>query len=226
MRDKPHFLGHRQRLRERFLAGGADALPDYEMLELVLFLAQPRGDKKPLAKALMDRFGSYSAVISADPDELLEIKGVGESAIAAFKVVREAALRLSREDLGKREILGSWQAVMDYCRASMGHEKKEQFRVFFLDRKNGLIKDEVQQRGTVDHTPAYPREVVKRALDLGATALIIAHNHPSGDPTPSQADIAMTREIRDAAAKLGIILHDHIIVGRSGTTSFKSAGLL
>ena len=226
MGDKPHFLGHRQRLRERFLAGGADALPDYEMLELVLFLAQPRGDKKPLAKALMDRFGSYSAVISADPDELLEIKGVGESAIAAFKVVREAALRLSREDLGKREILGSWQAVMDYCRASMGHEKKEQFRVFFLDRKNGLIKDEVQQRGTVDHTPAYPREVVKRALDLGATALIIAHNHPSGDPTPSQADIAMTREIRDAAAKLGIILHDHIIVGRSGTTSFKSAGLL
>jgi DNA repair protein RadC len=224
--DKPHFLGHRQRLRERFLAGGADALPDYEMLELVLFLAQPRGDKKPLAKALIERFGSYGAAISADPEELREIKGVGESAIAAFKVVREAAVRLSREDLGKREILGSWQSVLNYCRASMGHEKKEQFRVFFLDRKNGLIKDEVQQRGTVDHTPAYPREVVKRALDLGATALIIAHNHPSGDPTPSQADIAMTREIRDAAAKLGIVLHDHIIVGRSGTTSFKSAGLL
>jgi len=140
--------------------------------------------------------------------------------------VRESALRLSREDLGTREILGSWQSVLDYCRASMGYEKKEQFRIFFLDRKNGLIKDEVQQRGTVDHTPAYPREVVKRALDLGATAIIIAHNHPSGDPTPSQADIAMTREIREAAEKLGIVLHDHIIVGKSGTTSFKSAGLL
>jgi DNA repair protein RadC len=224
--EQPHFHGHRQRLRERFLAGGADALPDYEMLELVLFLAQPRGDKKTLAKALVNRFGSFAGAISADPNELREVPGVGDAAIAAFKVVREAALRLSRVEVTGREVLGSWQAVLDYCRASMGHEKTEQFRVFFLDRKNAVIKDEVQGRGTVDHTPAYPREVVKRALELGATAIIIAHNHPSGDPKPSPADIAMTREIRDAAEKLGIVLHDHIIVGKSGTTSFKSTGLL
>lgn len=196
------------------------------MLELVLFLAQPRGDKKTLAKALVNRFGSFAGAISADPNELREVPGVGDAAIAAFKVVREAALRLSRVEVTGREVLGSWQAVLDYCRASMGHEKTEQFRVFFLDRKNAVIKDEVQGRGTVDHTPAYPREVVKRALELGATAIIIAHNHPSGDPKPSPADIAMTREIRDAAEKLGIVLHDHIIVGKSGTTSFKSTGLL
>jgi DNA repair protein RadC len=224
--DKPHYLGHRQRLRERFLNGGADALPDYEMLELVLFLAQPRGDTKPTAKALMDRFKSFAAVISADPAELREVPGIGDAAVVALKTVREAGIRMARDELIGRELLSSWQAVLNYCRASMAYEKTEQFRVFFLDRKNALIRDEVQQKGTVDQTSVYPREVVKRALDLGATAIILAHNHPSGDPTPSQADIAMTKEVREAGAKLGIVVHDHVIVGRSGTSSFKSMGLL
>lgn len=226
MSDKPHYLGHRQRLRERFLNGGADALPDYEMLEMVLFLAQPRGDTKPTAKALMDRFKSFAAVISADPAELREIPGIGDAAVVALKTVREAGIRMARDELIGRELLSSWQAVLNYCRASMAYEKTEQFRVFFLDRKNALIRDEVQQRGTVDQTSVYPREVMKRALDLGATAIILAHNHPSGDPTPSQADIAMTKEVRDAGSKLGIVVHDHVIVGRSGTSSFKSMGLL
>jgi DNA repair protein RadC len=226
MDDKPDYLGHRARLRERFLKGGADALPDYELLELLLMQAQPRRDMKPLAKDLLRRFGSFQRVISADPQELLEVSGVGEAALVALKSVQAAALRLARAEAMDRPVMSSWQKVLDYCRASMAYGKTEQFRLLFLDRKNVLIADEVQQRGTVDHTPLYPREVVKRALELGASAIILVHNHPSGDPTPSKADIAMTREVIEAALKLGISVHDHIVIGASGHASLKSLGLI
>jgi len=222
----PDFHGHRARLRDRFLKGGADALPDYELLELLLTQAQPRRDMKPLAKALLRRFGTFQRVISAEPAELLEIKGVGEAALTALKCVQAAALRLMRAEAMERPVMSSWQKVLDYCRASMAYGKTEQFRLLFLDRKNGLIADEVQQRGTVDHTPLYPREVVKRALELGATAIILVHNHPSGDPTPSKADIAMTREVVEAALKLGISVHDHIIIGAADHASLKGLGLI
>ena len=177
MADKSNYAGHRQRLRARFLKGGEEALPDYEMLELVLFLAQPRGDMKPAAKRLIDKFGTYAAVISAEPSELKKVDGIGDAAVAALKTVRDAAVRLSREELIGKPVLGSWQALLDYFRATMGHAKIEQFRLFYLDRKNAVIADEVQQQGTIDHTPVYPREVVKRALELGATAIIMVHNH-------------------------------------------------
>ncbi len=225
MNGKPHYIGHRKRLRERFQKA-AGVLPDYEMLELVLFLAQARGDVKPLAKRLMDRFGSYARVISADPGELKEVKGIGDAAVVTFQTVREAAVRLARDEVIGQPVLSSWQALIDYCRASMGYAKTEQFRLFYLNRKNAVIADELQQQGTVDFTPVYPREVVKRALELGATAIIMVHNHPSGDPEPSEGDVTMTREIKEAAEKLGIILHDHVIIGKNGTTSFKSAGYL
>ncbi|MGE5146421.1 MAG: RadC family protein [Candidatus Eiseniibacteriota bacterium] len=224
MDDKPDYLGHRARLRERFLKG-ADALPDYELLELLLMQAQPRRDMKPLAKELLRRFGSFQRVISTEPAELLAVKGMGEAALVALKSVQAAALRLARAEAMERPVISSWQKVLDYCRASMAYGKTEQFRLLFLDRKNALIADEVQQRGTVDHTPLYPREVVKRALELGASAIILVHNHPSGDPTPSKADIAMTREVVEAALKLGISVHDHIIIGASGHASLKSLGL-
>lgn len=224
--EKPHYLGHRQRLRERLHKGGADALPDYELLELLLFLAIPRGDVKPLAKRLLDRFGSLAATLGADAKELAEIDGVGEATIHALKLVQAAGIRLGREEVMSRPVIGNWRQLLSYCRASMAHSKIEQFRLLFLDRKNALIADEVQQRGTVDHTPVYPREVVKRALELNASALIMVHNHPSGDPTPSKADIEMTREVREAAERLGITLHDHVIISRSGHNSFKSLGLL
>jgi DNA repair protein RadC len=224
MDDKPDYLGHRARLRERFLKG-ADALPDYELLELLLMQALPRRDMKPLAKELLRRFGSFQRVISAEPAELLAVKGMGEAALVALKSVQAAALRLARAEALDRPVISSWQKVLDYCRASMAYGKTEQFRLLFLDRKNVLIADEVQQRGTVDHTPLYPREVVKRALELGASAIILVHNHPSGDPTPSKADIAMTREVVEAALKLGIAVHDHIIIGGSGHASLKSLGL-
>lgn len=201
-------------------------LADYEMLELVLFLALPRGDVKPLAKKLLKQFGGYAAVISADPIDLKKVDGVGDGVVAALKTIRDAAVRLAKDDFADQPILSSWQSLLDYCRSSMGYAKTEQFRVFFLNRKNMLIADEVQQEGTVDHTPVYPREVVKRALELGATAIIMAHNHPSGDATPSKNDIEITKQIKEACEKLGIILHDHIVIGNRGTTSFKSAGLL
>lgn len=223
---KPHYAGHRARLRERFLKSGGDALADYELLELLLFQALPRGDTKPLAKALIGRFGTYAEVLSADADALREVPGAGDSVVAAIRTVRVAALRLMRDEVMEKPVLGSWQALMDYCRAAMGPEKTEQFRLLFLNRKNMLIGDEVQQRGTVDQTAVYPREVVKRALELGATAIIMVHNHPSGDPTPSQGDIDMTNEVKEAAGKLGIVLHDHIVVARGGASSFKSLGLL
>ncbi|HEX7005895.1 MAG TPA: DNA repair protein RadC [Alphaproteobacteria bacterium] len=226
MDDKPDYLGHRARLRQRFLAGGPDALPDYELLELLLMQAQPRRDMKPLAKALLRRFGTFQRVLSADPQELLEVAGVGEAALVALKTVQAAALRLARAEAMERPVMSSWQKVLDYCRASMAYGKTEQFRLLFLDRKNALIADEVQQRGTVDHTPVYPREVVKRALELGAAAIILVHNHPSGDPTPSKADIAMTREVVEAALKLGISVHDHIVIGAGGHCSLKSMGLI
>jgi len=200
----PH-AGHRRRLRDRFLKGGSGAFADYELLELVLCLAHPRGDTKPLAKRLIARFGSFAAVLAAESERVREVEG------AALAVVRAAAEWLAREEAMVKPVLSSWQALTDYLRVSMARETREQFRVLFLNRKNMLIADEVQGQGTIDHTPLYPREVVKRALEHGAAALILVHNHPSGDPMPSKADIAMTREVKDACAKLGIVLHDHLI---------------
>mgnify|MGYP002725601408 CR=1 FL=1 len=226
MASKPDHSGHRQRLRQRFMKNGADSLPDYELLELLLFPALPRRDTKPLAKALLKKFGTYGEVISADPTELKTVDGIGEAAVIALKTVQAAAIRLSQDEVMDKPVLTSWDRLMKYCRASMAYEKSEQFRILFLNKKNVLIADEVQQQGTVDHTPIYPREVMKRALELGATAIIMVHNHPSGDPAPSKADIAMTKEVRDAGDKLGIVLHDHVIVSKSGHNSFKALGLL
>jgi DNA repair protein RadC len=223
---KPHFLGHRNRLRQRLLEGGAEALPDYEILELALFRAIPRGDTKPLAKQLLKTFGTFAEVIAAPPERLKEIDGVGDAVVAELKVIEAAAHRLTKTSLLRREALSSWSAVIDYCRASMAHAVREQFRVLFLDKKNHLIADEIQGEGTVDHTPVYPREVIKRALELSASAIILVHNHPSGDPTPSSADIDMTRRIAEIGDKLGVTLHDHIIVGRNGHTSFKGSRLI
>ena len=223
---KPHYHGHRERLRDRFMNGGADALPDYELLELVLFRAIPRRDVKALAKSVIETFGSFADAISADPQRLSEVKGLGDAAIIEMKIVHAASLRLSQANVLNRHALGSWSALMDYCRASMAYNKTEEFRILFLDRKNILIADEVQQRGTVDHTPVYTREVIKRALELGASALILVHNHPSGDPTPSRADIDMTKLIVEAAEKLSITVHDHIIVGREANVSFRNLKLI
>jgi len=226
MGEAPHYAGHRRRLRQRLLSAGPDALADYELLEMVLFAAQPRRDTKPLAKALLARFGSFTEAMAADAALLAEVDGMGDAAIAALKTVRAAALRLARGEVMERPVIGSWQKLIAYCRAAMAHDAAEHFRILFLNHKNVLIADEVQQKGTVDHTPVYPREVVKRALELGATALIMVHNHPSGDPTPSQADIAMTREVKAAGEKLGIALHDHVIVAKGGHASFKTLGLI
>jgi DNA repair protein RadC len=218
--------GHRERLRARFLKSGADALPDYELLELTLFAALPRRDTKPLAKALLARFGSFAEVIAAPRARLLEIQGVGEGVANHLKIVEAAAQRLAKTRVIGRAALSSWSALLDYRTAAMARSQNEEFRVLFLDRKNVLIADEVQNKGTVDHTPVYPREIVKRALELGASSIILVHNHPSGDPTPSKADIAMTREITAAARALAIAVHDHLVIGRSGHASFKSLGLL
>ncbi len=224
--NKPHFSGHRERLRDRFRKGGSDALPDYELLELILFRALPRRDTKPLAKSLIERFGSFAEVISANPERLKEIKGIGENVVTEIKLVHAAALRLSQGEIMQKHALSTWSALIDYCRASMAFNEKEQFRILFLDKKNFLIADEVQQEGTVDHTPVYTREVVKRALELAASSIILVHNHPSGDPTPSQPDIIMTRKIIEAAEKLNIKIHDHIIVGKHGHASFRGLGLI
>ncbi len=220
----PHYHGHRERLRGRFREAGAEAVSEYELLELVLFRAIPQRDVKPLAKELIAKFGSFAEVVAAPPTRLAEIKGMGEAAITELKIVHAAANRLVRGQLQKKPVLSSWSNVIDYCRSAMAYADKEQFRLLFLDKRNQLIADEVQQVGTVDHTPVYPREVVKRALKLSATALILVHNHPSGDPTPSRADIQMTQAIIDVAKPLGISVHDHIIVGKEGHASFK--GLL
>jgi DNA repair protein RadC len=213
-------------LRERFLSGGGEAMPDYELVELVLFAAIPRRDVKPLAKALIARFGSFAEAIAAPRERLLEVDGLSDGVATQLKIVEAAALRLSRARVLGRPALASWTALIDYCAAAMARSLKEEFRVLFLDRKNVLIADEVQSTGTVDHTPVYPREIVKRALELGASAVILVHNHPSGDPTPSRPDIDMTREVAAAAKALRITVHDHVIVGRSGHASFKALGLL
>jgi DNA repair protein RadC len=223
---KPHHLGHRKRLRERFLRDEGAAMPDYELLELLLCLALPRGDVKPLAKALIARFKGFAGVVSAESAELEKINGVGESVIAALKLARAAALRLTEFEAKARPAISSHQALLDHCRARLAHHATEEFRVLFLDSKNGLIADEQLGRGTVNHAPVYPREVVKRALELGAVALILVHNHPSGDPTPSADDVAMTREVRAAAEALGLTLHDHLIVGRHGHASLRALGKL
>lgn len=223
---KPDHLGHRERLRERFSQGGADAMPDYELLELVLFRAIPRQDTKPIAKALIARFGTFGDVLAAPAARLKEIKGVGDKVVFEMKLIHAASLRLARTSVLSKPALTSWPALIEYCTAAMAYDDREQFRLLFLDRKNVLIADEVQQRGTVDHTPVYPREVIKRALELSASAIILVHNHPSGDPTPSQTDIDMTRQIVDAASKLSITVHDHIIIGRTGHTSFKALNLI
>ena len=223
---KPDHEGHRARLKRRFHEGGAAALPDYELLELVLFNAQPRRDMKPLAKRLIAAFGDFNRVVSAPPARLRDVEGVGEAAIHQLKLIEAGAQRLARARALNRPALSSWSAVMDYCRTVMAHLEVEQFHLLFLDRKNVLIADEAQTRGTVDAAPVYPREVVKRALELNASALIIAHNHPSGDPTPSQADIAMTRKLREALETVGVTLHDHMVIGKEREASFRALGLL
>lgn len=218
--------GHRARLRERFMEGGAAALPDYELLELVLFRALPRQDVKPLARLLIDHFGDFNRVISAPAQRLLGVAGVGQAVVQELKIVEAAAHRLARVRVMHRQVLSSWGALLDYCRTAMAHQETEQFRVLYLDRKNVLIADEEQARGTVDHVPVYPREVVKRALELNASALILVHNHPSGDPTPSQQDVTVTGQIQDAAQVMGITLHDHLIIGKSREVSFRGEGYL
>lgn len=222
----PSYAGHRERLRERFLNQGEKALADYEILEFLLFSAFPRKDVKPLAKELIKKFGSFSAVLNADIHRLIEVEGVGKSAAAQIKIAQVAALRMLKGNHDKRPILPNWQSLMDYLRVAMGHLKVEQFRVLFLNSKNELIADEIQQEGTINATPVYPREVIRRALDLGATALILVHNHPSGDIKPSQADVDMTRHIMVACEPLAIKVHDHIIVGQSQTGSLKAMGYI
>jgi len=221
-----YIRGHRKRLRDRFMSGGAAAMPDYELLELVLFLSVPRQDVKPLARRLMDTFGDFNRVLSAPASRLISVKGVGEAVAQDLKIVEAATHRMMRSRVMKRQIVSDWQALLDYCHTTMAHRETEQFRVLFLDRRNVLIADEEQGRGTVDHVPVYPREVVKRALELNASALILVHNHPSGDPTPSEADVSMTRQMDEAAQALGLTLHDHLIIGKSTEQSFRASGYL
>ena len=221
-----YIADHRKRLRTRFMEGGAQAMPDYELLELLLFRAIPRQDVKPLARELLDTFGDFNRVVTASPARLLMVKGVGEAVVQELKIVEAAAQRMMRARVMNRPVLSSWDALLDYCHTAMAHRETEQFRILFLDRKNVLIADEEQAKGTVDHVPVYPREVVKRGLELNASALILVHNHPSGDPTPSEADISVTHQIQDAAQVLGITLHDHLIIGKSRELSFRSAGYL
>jgi DNA repair protein RadC len=218
--------GHRERMRARLLTAGPDGLADYELLEMLLFLALPRRDTKPVAKALLARFGSFAGAISAPLNDLRAVEGMGEAAVAALKTVQAAALRLARAEVMERPVLSNWDRLMDYLNAMLARERIEQFRVLFLDTRNRLLADEAQARGTVNHTPVYPREVVKRALELQATALILVHNHPSGDPTPSADDVAMTREVQAAARALSIVLHDHVIIGNGRWLSFRREGLL
>ncbi|MEM9705310.1 MAG: DNA repair protein RadC [Pseudomonadota bacterium] len=221
-----HAKGHRERLRTRFKRAGVDGLQDYELLELVLFRAIPRRDVKPLAKTLLKTFGGFSETIAAPMARLKEVRGVSDAVATEFKIVHAAAVKLSQERVLKRPIISSWNDLIAYCRAAMADEKTELFRILFLDKKNILIADEVQQRGTVDHTPVYPREVIKRALELGASAIILVHNHPSGDPTPSRQDIDMTKQIIAAGAPLNIKVHDHVIVGHAVNASFRQLGLM
>lgn len=226
MSEKAHYLGHRKRLRERFAKTGADGLADYELIELLLFSALPRSDAKPLAKRLCDRFGSVGAIMAAEPRALGEVEGAGDAVIHTLKLAEAVSLRTLRDHVVERLVIATWNSLLDYCKAKLAHQMNEQFNVLFLDNNNSLIADETQQRGTVNHVPLYPREVIKRALELHASAIILVHNHPSGDPTPSSADIEMTEEVCQAGQKLGIAVHDHLIFSRTGHSSFKSMGLL
>lgn len=221
-----HYHGHRERLRTKYRDHGDTALADYEVLELMLFRLIPRRDTKPVAKALIDRFGTLAGVFGAPASLLQEVKGVGEAVALDLKLIATVGQRMLKSELRGKQVLSSWSSVIDYCRAAMAYESREQFRILFLDKRNALIADEVQGQGTVDHTPVYPREVVRRALELSATAIILVHNHPSGDPTPSRADIDMTKTIVDTAKPLGITVHDHIIIGRDGHVSFKGLRLI
>ena len=221
-----HQLGHRERLRERALKGGFHPLPDYELLELFLYRSLPRGDVKPLAKAILARFGSLGGALGADIEALKTVPGVGETLALDLKLLHEATLRTNREVVEKRTVVSSWSALLSYVRVALANEPREQFRVLFLDRKNQLLADEIMNRGTVDHAPVYPREVMRRALELSSSAIILVHNHPSGDPTPSQADIQMTRQVIEAGKALNISVHDHLVVGRDGTVSFNALGLI
>lgn len=223
--DTPHYHGHRQRLRQRFLEGGAEALPDYELLEMILFLAIPRVDTKPLAKQLLARFGGFAAVLNADVAALTEI-GIKENTAAVLKLFEATARRLAKTEIFDRPVIGSWEKLVDYCRVNLAHLPRERLHLLFLDRKNAVIAGETQGIGTVDHAPIYPREVARRALELNATAVIMVHNHPSGDPAPSAADIEATRKVADALKTIGVTLHDHLIVGRTGHASLRSAGLM
>ena len=223
---KPHYSGHRQRLRDRFVSSGADALQDYELLELLLFMAIPRRDVKELAKTLLASFGSLPELMSASHNDLTRIDGISENTATAIKTVTAISERMIKQEIMQKPILNNWTRLMDYCRMSMMHEKKEHFRILFMNKKNELIADEIQGSGTVDHTPAYPREIMKRSLELGATAMILMHNHPSGDSTPSAADIALTNTIIAAAQPFEITIHDHIIIARDGYTSFRDKGLI
>lgn len=217
---------HRKRLRDRFLRGGPEALPDYELLELVLFRAIPRQDVKPLARRLLDAFSDFNGIISAPQSRLAKVHGVGAAVITELKIIEAAAHRLAQSKVLQRHVMNGWQDVLTYCRTTMAHRETEHFRVLFLDRKNALVADEEQGRGTVDHVPVYPREIVKRALELNASALLLVHNHPSGDPTPSEADISMTQRIVTASEALGLVVHDHLIIGKASETSFRAEGLL
>jgi DNA repair protein RadC len=224
-KEKPHYEGHRKRLRARLLKAGGDALQDYELLETLLFAAIPRRDVKPLAKSLLKESGSLWALLHADAEQLFAW-GLSDASAALLRAVGQTCLRAQKNEIINRPLLNNWQRIVDYCRAAMVHEKTEQFRILFLDRKNHLLREEVQQRGTIDHTPVYPREVVRRALEVGAGALVLCHNHPSGDPTPSKADIEMTRAIVAACEPLGIELHDHIVIAGAEVASFKGLGIL
>ncbi|MBL4870433.1 MAG: DNA repair protein RadC [Robiginitomaculum sp.] len=225
-KPKPHYHGHRDRLRARFLEGGTSALADYELLELYLFRSIPRRDIKPIAKDLMEKFGTFGDVVSAPIARLAEVKGISEKTALDLKILQAGAIKLGKQAVLNRPILSSWSALLDYCRSVMQFEHKEQFRVLFLDRKNRLIADEILGQGTIDRAPVYPREIIKRALELGSTAIILAHNHPSGDPTPSASDIEMTANIVGAAKAINISVHDHLIIGRNDVASFKSLGLM
>jgi DNA repair protein RadC len=225
-RAVPANAGHRDRLRERALKGGLGALPDYELLELYLFRSIPQRDVKPLAKALLTRFGDLAGVMAARLEDLRTVKGVGESVALDLKLLQEATLRAARQPMAKRTVIASWSALLAYVRVALANEPREQFRVLFLDKKNQLLADEIMNHGTVDHAPVYPREVMRRALELSASSVILVHNHPSGDPTPSPADVDMTRQVIEAGRSLRITVHDHLVVGREGTASFKALGLM
>ncbi|NBO19328.1 MAG: JAB domain-containing protein [Proteobacteria bacterium] len=223
---KPHHTGHRKRLRERFLTAGPEALADYELLEMILFPAKPMGDVKPMAKALLAKFGSFSALLNAAPPEMMQVEGVNEAAVVAIKVAKAASARLLREEIAERPVVNSWDKLINYCRVHIGNNKEEEFHVLFLNSKLELLLSERQQKGTVNHTPVYPREVVKRALEVGASSMILVHNHPSGDVRPSRADVEVTGQIVMAARALGIEVHDHVIIGAKKHYSFRAEGLL